>query len=102
MGTETIAGTQLRHLYEVRDALKHPDLIGKITQTTDTNAPMLTVVNTQAPGLLSAELGCEQHEGGWRLVFDSGETCAAEDREGAAGMLRELLLPRRSSRGARR
>lgn len=94
MGTETITGTQVRLLHDVRAELGHPDLVGKVTQTARSKPPILRVVNTQAPGLLSAEVHCEKRGGAWTLVYDWDEIGPADDPTQAAASIRKVLLGR--------
>lgn len=94
MSNETIIGTQVRLLQGVRAALDHPDLVSKITQTARSKPPILTVVNTQAPGLLTAEIHCEQRNETWTLVYDWDETTPADDPARAAASIRKVLMGR--------
>lgn len=92
MGEETVAGSVIRHLHEVRKRTEEAGLLGRVVQTSRSRPPVLVVVNPDA-GRLSEEITCEKRgDGEWWLMWSWGDPiCRAEDTDGAAAAVLRVV-----------
>lgn len=89
MGEETPAGTALRHLHDLKDAVvQGTSLIGSVVG----RPPALVVMNPHIHGSLRETIHCREKEGQWWLFYAWEDPfCPVSDLARAAAGIRRLV-----------